>query len=130
VIVVDASAVLEVLLQTPAAAAIHARLFQPPQRLSAPHLIDLEVAQILRKASLSGIVTGAACQMAFDNWRLFPVTRYPHDLFLPRIWALQQYLSAYDASYIAVAEMLNAPLVTHDGRLANAPGHKAKIELM
>lgn len=129
-IVIDASAALEVLLQTPAARAIQARLFEPPQRLAAPHLIDLEVAQILRKSALGGIVTAVACQTAFDNWRLFPVTRYAHDLLLPRIWALRQNLSAYDASYIAVAEMLNAPLVTHDGRLANAPGHHAKIELM
>jgi len=60
----------------------------------------------------------------------FPLRRYPHDLLLPRIWDLRNNLTAYDATYVALAEALDAPLLTRDRRLAAAAGHRAQIELV
>ncbi len=129
-IVVDASAVLEVLLQTPAAPAVEARLFQPGQTLHAPHLIDVEVAQVLRRYAATNQVDAQRCQAALDDWLAFPLSRYAHDVLLPRAWQLRANVTAYDAVYIALAEALAAPLITRDGRLAAAPGHAVKIELV
>lgn len=60
----------------------------------------------------------------------FPLTRYPHDLFLLRIWELRHNVTAYDAAYIALAEALDAPLLTRDAKLASAAGHHANIEFV
>ena len=60
----------------------------------------------------------------------FPLTRYPHDLFLLRIWELRHNVTAYDAAYIALAEALGAPLLTRDAALASAPGNRARTELI
>lgn len=128
-IVVDASVVLEVLLQTPSAAALQLRLFQPAETLHAPHLIDLEVAQVLRRYAASKQVGATRCRTALSDWLAFPVSRYPHDALLPRIWQLRGNLTAYDAAYVALAEALASPLLTRDVRLASAPGHHAKVEL-
>ena len=129
-IVVDASAVLEILLQTQTAAAVEARLFQPGQTLHAPHLIDVEVAQVLRRYAAANQADAQRYQAALDDWLDFPVHRYAHDVLLPRVWQLRANVTAYDAVYIALAEALAAPLITRDGRLAGAPGHAAKVELV
>lgn len=129
-IVIDASAVLEVLLQTPAAAAIEARLFQPGQTLHAPHLIDVEIAQVLRRYAATSQVDAQRCRTALDDWLLFSLSRYAHDILLPRAWELRANVTAYDAVYVALAEALDAPLITRDGRLAGATGHNARIELV
>jgi predicted nucleic acid-binding protein len=130
VIVVDASAVLEALLRTPAAAAVEERLFDPGQTLHAPHLLDLEVAQVLRRYAMAGQVDAGRCRAALGDLADFPLNRYPHDFMLPRIWELRANLTAYDAAYVALAEALDAPLLTRDERLAAAPGHQARIELV
>lgn len=129
-IVVDASALLEALLRTPAAAAVEARLFAPDQTLHAPHLLDVEVAQVLRRAAISGAIDEQRGREALADLAGLPMERYPHEILLPRIWALKHSLSAYDASYVALAEALDAPLLTHDHRLRNAHGHRARIELV
>lgn len=129
-IVIDASALLEVLLVTPAALGIEDRLFAPDQTLHAPHLIDLEVAQVLRRYCASGELEPGRAQEALDDLAAFALQRYPHDLFLPRVWELRHNITAYDAAYIALAEELSAPLLTADQHLARAPGHRAKIELL
>ena len=67
---------------------------------------------------------------AIDDFSDFPVTRYPHHLFLTRIWQLRNNMTAYDAVYVALAESLAVPLLTCDARLAAAPGHSAEIELL
>ncbi|OGI44470.1 MAG: twitching motility protein PilT [Candidatus Muproteobacteria bacterium RIFCSPHIGHO2_01_FULL_65_16] len=129
-IVLDASAVLEVLLRTPAAAPLEERLFDPTQTLHVPHLMDVEVAQVLRRYAASGEVEPERCRMALTDLTGFPLTRYPHDFLLPRVWELRNNLTAYDAVYVALAEALDAPMLTRDQRLANASGHHARIELI
>jgi len=130
VIVVDASAILEVLLRTAAAAAVEARVFDLRQTLHAPHLLDLEVAQVLRRYAATGQVAPDRCRAALDDLADFPLSRYAHDFILPRIWQLRANLTAYDAAYVALAEALDAPLLTRDKGLATAPGHQARIELV
>jgi predicted nucleic acid-binding protein len=130
VIVVDASAVLETLLRTPAAAAVEGRLFDSRQTLHAPHLIDVEVAQVVRRYAAAGELDAERGREAIVDLADFPLLRYPHDLLLQRIWELRNNLTAYDAAYVALAEVLGAPLLTRDRRLAAAPGHHAKVELV
>ena len=129
-IVVDASAALEVLLRTPGAAALEERLFDPGETLHAPHLIDVEVAQVLRRYALAGEINPGRCREALGDLADFPLSRYPHHLLLPRVWDLRDNLTAYDAVYVALAEALEAPLLTRDRRLAAAPRHRARIELV
>ncbi len=129
-IVIDASAVLEVLLRTPAAQAVEGRLFDPQETLHAPHLLDVEVAQVIRRYAANGEIDGEQGGAALADLAVFPLHRYPHDVLLPRVWELRNNLTAYDAVYVALAEALEAPLITRDRRLANAAGHRAKIELV
>jgi predicted nucleic acid-binding protein len=128
-IVVDASALLEVLLRTGAAATVEARLFGR-DTLHAPHLLDLEVAQVLRRYERAGELTARRAGEALADLAAFRIERYPHHLFLPRVWALRQNATAYDACYLALAEALGAPLVTRDRRLAKVPGHGARVEVV
>src|SRR5262249_1516184 len=115
---------------TPAAGAVRERLLNAEQTLHAPHLIDLEVAQVLRRYAASGLIEPAQGRAALNDLDNFPLERYPHDLFLPRVWELRHNLTAYDAAYVALAEALDATLVTRDRRLAAAPGHYARVELV
>jgi predicted nucleic acid-binding protein len=130
VIVVDASIVLEVLLNTPAGARIAGRLFAPGETLHAPHLLDLEVTQVLRRYAASGEMPAGRGIEALDDLADLPLVRYPHDLLLPRIWELRHTLTAYDGAYVALAEALAAPLVTRDAALASRGPHRARVELM
>ena len=129
-IVIDASAALETLLRTSAADSTDWWLFESGEALHAPHLIDVEVAQVLRRYVRAGEYTADFCFAALRDFSDFPITRYRHDFLLPRIWDLRDNLSAYDAAYVSLAEILDAPLLTRDRRLANARGHDARIELV
>jgi len=129
-IVVDASALLETLLRTPAAKAVERRLFAPDQTLHAPHLIDVEVAQVIRRYAAHGEIDGERGRGALADLTDFPLRRYPHDFLLPRVWDLRHNLTAYDAVYVALAEALDAVLLTRDQRLAAAAGHHARVELV
>jgi predicted nucleic acid-binding protein len=122
--------VLEALLQTRIGLEIENRILSPRETLYAPHLLDLEVTQVLRRYWISGEMTPERGQEALEDLVDLPINRYPHDLFLSRIWELQYNMTAYDAAYVALAEALAAPLLTRDGRLASAPGHTAIIELI
>jgi predicted nucleic acid-binding protein len=128
--VVDASALLEVLLRTSASAMVEERLFAAGETLHAPHLIDVETAQVLRRYAAGGEIDGDRGRAALDDLADFPLRRYPHDFLLPRVWALRHNLTAYDAVYVALAEALGAPLLTRDRRLAAASGHRAQVDLV
>jgi len=129
VIVVDASALLEWLLDEPAANAVDERLFGARRTLHAPHLLDVEIAQVLRRYVANGEIDGERGRAALIDLADLPLRRYPHDFLLPRVWELRNNLTAYDAVYVALAETLGAPLLTRDRRLAAAAGHHALIEL-
>lgn len=128
--VVDASVVVEVLLRTPAADAIAERLFTPRETLHAPHLMDVEVAQVLRRYVARGEVQPEHGRELVALLAQFPITRHAHQPLLARMWELRDNLTAYDAAYVALAEGLRAPLITRDQRLASAPGTPAKVELL
>jgi predicted nucleic acid-binding protein len=129
-IVVDASALIEVLLRTPASTAVESHLFAPGQTLHAPHLLDIEVAQVIRKYAARGEIDAERGRVALDDLGAFRMQRYPHDFLLPRVWSLRNNVTAYDAVYIALAEALDAVLLTRDHRLAGAAGHRARVELV
>lgn len=126
-IVVDASALAEILLRRPAAGAVESRLFSSGEALHAPHLIDVETAQVLRRYSIMGELTPARGQEALSDLEDFPIMRHPHDLFLQRIWELRGNFTAYDAAYVALAETLDAALVTCDKRLAAAAKRRVRV---
>jgi predicted nucleic acid-binding protein len=129
-IVVDASALLEVLLNTPAGGRIADRLFAAGETLHAPHLLDLEVAQVLRRYTRTGEMSPQRGLQALEDLVDLPLVRYPHELFLSRIWELRDNVTAYDAAYLALAEALAAPLVTRDTALASTTAHRARIEVV
>src|SRR5215831_935477 len=129
-IVIDASAVLEVLLNTPEADAIAARFFAPGESLHAPHLLDLEVAQVLRRYARAGELAAPRGARALEDLVDLPITRYPHELLLARIWEMRNGVTAYDAAYLALAEALAAPLVTRDAALVSSRAHRARVELV
>jgi predicted nucleic acid-binding protein len=129
-IVVDASALIEVLLGTSAASRLAERFFADGETLHAPHLLDVEVAQVLRRYALAGMVDADRGAEAIEDLVDFPIARYPHQPFLSRIWDLRHNVTAYDAAYLALAEALAAPLVTRDAKLTSATGHQARIELI
>jgi len=128
-IVLDASATVDWLLQTSAGRHIEHRMFSARESLHAPHLLDIEVAQVLRRLVREGEVPANRADEAVRDLLDLRLTRYPHFVLLPRVWQLSHNFSAYDAAYIGLAEKLRAPLITRDGRLAAALGHAAIIEL-
>jgi predicted nucleic acid-binding protein len=128
-IVLDASAAVEWLLQTSAGQRIENRIYSRNETLHAPHLLDLEVTQVLRRLALQAVVSVHRAGEAVRDLLDLRITRYPHLLLLPRIWQLRHNVSAYDAAYIVLAEKLGATLVTRDARLASASGHAAPVEL-
>jgi predicted nucleic acid-binding protein len=130
VIVLDASAVLELLLGTPVGARVLRLIAAPAETLHAPHLVDLEVAQVLRRFQREGDIDEARGREALEVLRGLDVARYPHDVLLPRIWQLRDAVTAYDAAYLALAEALAAPLLTADAKLARTRGHRARVELV
>lgn len=129
-IVLDASAILEVLLATPAASSVLSRLTVPGETLHAPHLLDLEVLQVLRRYTANGDITVDRAHQAVVDYLDFPILRYAHEVLALRVWQLRDNLTAYDGAYVALAEALAAPVVTRDRRIAAARGHHATIELL
>jgi len=127
-IVIDASALFELLVGvTPRVPALAARI--AVEDLHAPHLIDLEVVSALRSAEARGTMTSQGAAAAMSVLSSLALTRHPHDLFIARVWHLRPNLTPYDAVYIALAESMSVPLVTCDARIANAPGHSARVEV-
>jgi predicted nucleic acid-binding protein len=130
VIVLDASTLVAVLLNTDVGRRIADVISSPAESLHAPQLLDIEVLQVLRGHVLRGAMTAERGAMGAEALGQLDITRYGHDELLSRIWALRENLSAYDATYIALAEALGAPLLTLDAHLASAPGHQAEVRLV
>ena len=128
-IVLDASAAVDWLLQTSAGQSIENRIYSRHETLHAPHLLDLEVTQVLRRLALQGVISAHRADEAVRDLLDLRITRYPHLVLLPRLWQLRHKFSAYDAAYIVLAEKLGGTLVTRDRRLASASGHAAAVEL-
>lgn len=129
-IVLDASAVVEWLLRLPRAGQVEHRLSRLDESMHAPHLIDVEVAQVVRRLTAGGAVRADRGRQALQDLADLGLERHPHDVLLSRVWQLRENLTAYDAVYVALAEALDAPLVTLDARLAAAPGHEARIDVV
>jgi len=128
VIVVDASALLEFLLQTPLGTRVEGRLFRDDDELHAPHLIDVEVTQGLRRLVRAGEVASDRAAEALADLVDLDIHRHPHLDFLTRAWKLRENITASDAMYVALAEALDATIVTCDIPLAKTPGHGVAIE--
>ena len=129
-IVADASAVLEMLLRTDAGLRVEERLLRRGETLHAPALIDLEVAQVLRRYVTRAEMTPLHARAAIDIMMKLPMERYTHEPLLRRIWELRDNLTAYDAAYVALAEGLRAPVLTCDARLARAAGIRAVVDVI
>ena len=127
-IVVDASALLEFLLQTPLGTRVEARLLRDGDEFHAPHLVDVEVTQGLRRLVRAGEVTADRAVDAIADLADLDLHRHSHLDLLTRAWKLRENITPYDAMYIALAEALGATLVTCDAALASAPRHRASIE--
>ena len=129
-IVGDASALLEFLLQTSLGARVEARLFGEEDELHAPHLLDVEIAQGLRRLVRTGEVSSGRAEEAIADLTDLDLHRHAHLDLLDRAWRLRDNISAYDAMYVALAEAIETPIVTCDSLLAKAPGHRARIEVI
>ena len=123
--VVDASAAVSALLNAGPARRALAR-----EPLHAPHLIDSEVANALRRQLAAGRIDAGQGWAALNVLRRLAVTRHPAFSLADRVWELREQLSAYDAAYVALAEALDASLLTADARLARAPGLRCPVTVV
>lgn len=128
-IVIDASALLELLLQGDQAQAVARRIFDADVTVHAPHLIDLEVAQVLRRLIRRGDLGEARAEEALADLADLPLIRHPHQFLLPMIWSMRDNATAYDATYLALAGVLDATLITCDRALATVPGFGDRVEV-
>ena len=128
--VLDASGAVEFLLNTGAGNRLATRLADETEVVHVPHLIDLEIAQVLRRYTRHEMLSARTGALALERWRSLDVQRYSHEPFLDRIWQLRHNVTAYDAIYVALAEALSTVLVTGDRKLAGMRGVNAAIELI
>jgi predicted nucleic acid-binding protein len=128
VLVIDTSAVLEALVAHDPASGLVERLAHDGD-LHGPHLIDTEVLHALRRMTMNGTISNERAADASSDFADLALVRYSHQPLSDRVWALRHNLTAYDATFVALAETLDAPLITCDARLASAAGHSAQIQL-
>jgi predicted nucleic acid-binding protein len=129
VIVLDASAVVELVLWSEAGKRVGIRVADVKQTLHAPHLLDVEVAQVLRRAERLKLISPERAAEALTAAAELDVIRYAHQPLLPRAWELRRNCTAYDSVYLALAEALDAPLLTLDSRLAAVPGVRCDVQI-
>jgi predicted nucleic acid-binding protein len=130
VIVLDASAVVEMLLNTVLGERVGSRVARRGETVHAPHLLDAEVLHAVRRLCATGEVPEERGLLALADLADLPIVRYVHTDLVARAWALRASVTAYDGMYVALAEALDAPVVTCDGRLGRAHGHRAKVEVL
>lgn len=106
------------------------RAFLSTEQMHAPQLLDIEITQVLRRLVRQKEITAARAEQALQDLADLLIERHDHQALIQRIWQLRDSLSAYDGAYVALAEGLAAPLLTCDGKLAGAHGHRATIELV
>jgi predicted nucleic acid-binding protein len=128
VLIVDTSAVIGALTGRPPAVALLERLATDSD-LSAPHLLDVEFLHALRRLVLGDRLSEDRAADARADFAALAITRYEHTMVADRVWELRHSLTAYDGTFVALAELLDAPLITLDGRLSRASGHSATVEL-
>jgi predicted nucleic acid-binding protein len=129
-LVVDASAIVDLVLAMPPHAASIARRLRAQPLLAAPHLLDAEVAAALRNRVLRGKLPSSGALAAIEDLLALSIERFPHAPLLSRAFALRDNASLYDALYLALAETLEAPLLTRDRRLAGVPGVAVRVEVI
>ena len=132
-LVVDASAVTELLLGRAAGEPVAEELRNHEFDVHAPHLLDVEVLSALRRLVAAGQVTAERAAEAIADLLALPLDRHGHDVLVPRIWELRENLTAYDATYVALAEAVadeGAPLITADARLARATGAHSRVRVI
>lgn len=129
-IVVDASCILELLLNSPRAKSILEVLDDHADEISAPSLIDVEVCHVLRRYAMLKVISAQRGKEAVEELAEFPLERFQQTVLLSRMWQLRNNLTAYDAAYVALAEVLECALLTCDAKLASTKGHHAVIELI
>jgi len=129
VIVVDASTVVDLICNARGAAALRAQLLADGS-VHAPHLLDIEVGGALRRLVASGELSADRAADALLDAVDLPIHLYPHRALVQRAWELREHITISDGVYIALAEALDAPLLTSDARLARAGGHRATIEVV
>jgi predicted nucleic acid-binding protein len=128
VLVVDTSAVVDALAGRPPDERLLMRLGSEGD-LHAPHLLDVELLHALRRLVAAGHLSEDRAADARSDFADLTIARYEHGFLADRIWQLRRNLTAYDATFVALSEALEVPLVTCDRRLAAAPGHRARVEL-
>jgi predicted nucleic acid-binding protein len=99
------------------------------EELVAPHLVDVEVASALRRAALTGSTSQQRARQILQDLEDLPIERIAHSTVLPRVWELRDNYSAYDACYVAVAELFHTPLVTCDAKMAGGTGARCRFEV-
>jgi predicted nucleic acid-binding protein len=128
--VVDASVLTEYLAEGEGMEVARRRLLADRATLWAPHLVDAEVGHALRRGVRRGEVSAEVAAEALEDLISMPLRRVRHRELVPRAWELRENLSFYDALYVSLAELLEHPLVTFDGRLAGAPGMRIEVEVL
>ena len=129
-IVLDASAVVELLLDTAAGRRVAVLIGDAATGVHVPHLVDVEVLSVLRRFARERVIEVAEAEEAVQNLLALDLQRHSHEGLLERAWTLRQNMTPYDAMYVALAEALGAALVTCDARLARAAGVNARIEIV
>lgn len=129
-IVLDASAAIHLVLNSSVGTRVAERIADPGESLHAPHLVDLEVVQVLRRYVHNKELSVQRAETALQDFVDLDLSRYDHHSLLDRIWQVRDNLTAYDAAYVALAEALDAVLLTADARMARSPGDRVRIDLV
>jgi predicted nucleic acid-binding protein len=99
------------------------------EELVAPHLVDLEITSVLRRRASFGDVTARRAEQALQDLLNLPIEYVAHNTLLPRVWELRNNYTAYDACYVAAAELFHVPLATRDAKMAAAPEARCQFEV-